>query len=177
MLEACSAIAKGEHGYQTIIVDTIDNAYGLCAKHVCQKAQKEHESDFGYGKGYAMVNNEFQRVINRLAFLPYGLILVSHSTQKEVDDPTGSYTKSVPTLPDRARKIVIGLVDMILYCDLDKSVDESGKVTYQRVIRTKPNQGYEAGDRTGRLPATLPLDYAEFKKAYSAGKQAKVATG
>jgi len=35
-----------------------------------------------------------------------------------------------------------------------------------RVIRTKPNAVYEAGDRTGRLPATLPLNYETFVKAY-----------
>ena len=35
--------------------------------------------------------------------------------------------------------------------------------------RTKPGATYEAGDRTGRLPETLPLDFVEFAKAFTTG--------
>jgi len=44
------------------------------------------------------------------------------------------------------------MADLILFCDLQVSTDESGKPVYRRVMRTKPNLHYEAGDRTGRLP-------------------------
>jgi hypothetical protein len=40
------------------------------------------------------------------------------------------------------------------------------------VLRTKPAKHYEAGDRTGRLPETLPLDYAAFTAALATGKPA-----
>ena len=116
-----------------------------------KKLKIEHESDLGYGKGYAIVNNEFQRVLTKLAFLPYGLFLVSHSKEIEVETRTGKYTRTVPTLPDKARKIVLGMVDMVLYCDLERRGE--GK-SIRRLIRTKPSQYYEAGDRTGRLPET-----------------------
>ena len=36
------------------------------------------------------------------------------------------------------------------------------------MIRTKPSLYYEAGDRTGRLPATLDLDFGKFIEAYNA---------
>ena len=84
LLAACSEIAQGNHTFKTIIVDTIDNAYKMCAEYICRKSKIEHESDLGYGKGWALVNNEFQRVLNKLAFLPYGLFLVSHSQEKEI---------------------------------------------------------------------------------------------
>ena len=38
----------------------------------------------------------------------------------------------------------------------------------RRVIRTKPSLYYEAGDRTGRLPETLELDFGKFKEFYNA---------
>jgi len=38
----------------------------------------------------------------------------------------------------------------------------------RRVIRTKPSLYYEAGDRTGRLPETLDLDFGKFKESYNA---------
>ena len=84
LLAACREIAEGKHPFKTIIIDTIDNAYKMCAEYICRKHKIEHESDLGYGKGWALVNNEFQRVLNKLAFQPYGLFLVSHSQEKEI---------------------------------------------------------------------------------------------
>jgi hypothetical protein len=113
LLQACKEIAEGKHPYKTIIIDTVDNAYRMCAEHVCAKFKIEHESDLGYGKGYALINNEFYRVLNKLALLPYGLFLISHSQEKELETRTGKLTRMVPTLPDKARKIVLGMVDVM----------------------------------------------------------------
>ena len=172
LLAACGEIAEGKHPYKTIILDTVDNAYRMCSDYVCKKFKIEHESDLGYGKGYAIINNEFQRVLTKLAFLPYGLILVSHSQEKEIETRTGKYTRIIPTLTEKARKIVLGMVDMILFCDIEATSDESGKTVYRRVMRTKPSLHYEAGDRTGRLPETIDLDYHQFLAAFQAATSA-----
>lgn len=166
-LNACKEVAEGKHNFKTIIVDTIDNAYRMCAEYICQKFKIEHESDLGYGKGYALVNNEFYRVLNKLALLPYGLYLISHSQERELETRTGKLTRIVPTLPEKARKIVIGMVDVILFCDLDIVAGADGKPTQKRVLRTKPNVNYEAGDRTGRLPEAIDLDFSKFIEAFT----------
>ncbi len=166
LLTACAEITEGKHPFKTVIIDTVDNAYKFCADYILKKFKIEHESDLGYGKGYALINNEFQRVLTKLAFLPCGLFLVSHAKEIEVETRTGKYTRVVPTLPDKARKIVLGMVDMVLYCDLEVTVGESGEQRMRRVIRTKPSLYYEAGDRTGRLPETLDLDFSKFFEAF-----------
>ena len=168
LLNACAEITEGKHPFKTIIIDTIDNAYKFCTDYILKKFKIEHESDLGYGKGYAIVNNEFQRVLTKLAFLPYGLFLVSHAKEIEVDTRTGKYTRIVPTLPDKARKIVLGMVDMVLFCDLESTTGEDGAQGMRRVIRTKPSLYYEAGDRTGRMPATIDLDFRTFLDAFEA---------
>jgi len=168
LLNACGELAAGNHPFKTIVVDTIDLAYRFCAEHMLKKYNADHESDLSYGKGYAMVNNEFHRVLTKLAHLPYGLILISHAQEKEVETRTGKYMKTVPTLPDKARKIVLGLVDIILYCDVEAVRDAGGQMNFRRVIRTKPSQYYEAGDRTGRLPEILEMDYRAFAAAFDA---------
>jgi hypothetical protein len=168
LLSACAEIAEGKHPFRTIIIDTIDNAYKFCTDYVLKKAGKEHESDLGYGKGYALINNEFQRVLHKLAFLPYGLFLISHAREIEMDTRTEKYMRVVPTLPDKARKIVLGMVDMVLYCGLEEIKGQEGEKEFRRVIRTKPSPYFEAGDRTGRLPATLDLDYGKFLEAFNA---------
>jgi hypothetical protein len=166
LLAACAEITEGKHPFKTVIIDTVDNAYKFCADYILKKFKIEHESDLGYGKGYALINNEFQRVLTKLAFLPYGLFLISHAKEIEVETRTGKYTRIVPTLPDKARKIVLGMVDMVLYCDLEQSAGECGEQRMRRVIRTKPSLYYEAGDRTGRLPETLDLDFSKFFEAF-----------
>jgi hypothetical protein len=168
LLAACAEITEGKHPFKTVIIDTVDNAYKFCTDYILKKFKIEHESDLGYGKGYALINNEFQRVLTKMAFLPYGLFLVSHAKEIEVETRTGKYTRIVPTLPDKARKIVLGMVDMVLYCGLEQSTGEDGEPRLRRVIRTKPSLYYEAGDRTGRLPDVIDLDYGKFYAAFNA---------
>jgi hypothetical protein len=34
-LEACKLIAKGEHQFKTVVIDTVDNAFKMCSDYVC----------------------------------------------------------------------------------------------------------------------------------------------
>ncbi len=35
--ELCKEIAKGEHAYKLIVIDTIDELYKMCCDHICKK--------------------------------------------------------------------------------------------------------------------------------------------
>ena len=59
------------------------------------------------------------------------------------------------------------MVDLILFCDLEPAPADNPQAPPRRVIRTKPNQFYEAGDRTGRLPELLDLDFGQFTEAFA----------
>ena len=59
------------------------------------------------------------------------------------------------------------MVDLILFCDLEITKDDDGNPTYRRVMRTKPSPNYEAGDRTGRLPETIDLDFSKFIEVFN----------
>ena len=93
-LEACKLVAKGDHNFKTIVIDTVDNAFKMCSDYVCAKHGIEYEGDMGHGKGWALVKNEWHRVLTRLASLPYGLILISHAVDKTIETRTGEYTKT-----------------------------------------------------------------------------------
>jgi len=166
LLVVCAELAGGKHEFKSIIVDTVDNGFRMCADYICEKHGIKHESDLSFGKGYSLVNSEFHRVLNKLSLLPYGLFLISHAMEKEVESRTGKYVKIMPNLPDKARKIISGMCDMILYFDSEEVSDDDGNTQLRRVIRTKATQNYEAGDRTGKLPETIELDYDRFLAAY-----------
>jgi len=170
-LAAAAEIAAGSHSFKTIVVDTIDIAYKLCSEYVCKQQGIKHESDLGYGKGYSLVNGEFYRVMNKLSMLPYGLFLISHSQERELDSRVGKYTKQMPSLSEKGRKIVIGMCDLILYFDIEETTTPEGVITQNRVIRTKPAKHFEAGDRTGRLPDDIEMDFHKFQEAYRIATQ------
>jgi len=69
---------------------------------------------------------------------------------------------------------------MVLYFDSEDVTDDDSNVKQRRIIRTKPTRYYEAGDRTGKLPETIELDYEKFLVAYkiavSGNQTAKPAT-
>lgn len=176
-LEVCAELAKGEHPFKTVVIDTIDVLYRLCADHICQKRGIEHESDGSHGKIYGLIKNEIYRVLTKLAHLPYGLILISHSQDRDLETRTGTITRTVPTLSESFRQIVIGLVDLILYCDIEAVQNENGQRVCRRVIRTKPSPNYDAGDRFGRLPEVIPLDFPAFAEAFEHNNQHVASAG
>ncbi len=168
LLVVCKEVAEGKHSFRSIVLDTIDNAYRFCAAYVCEQNGIKHESDMPYGKAYALINNEFQRVLTKLSLLPQGLILISHAQTKELDARTGKFTRHEPSLPDKIKRIILAMCDLILFFDTEDSTDANGALIQQRVIRTKPTKHYEAGDRSGRLPETIEMDFHKFLEAYRA---------
>ena len=156
-------IYKGKHEFKAIVIDTVDNLYKFCSDHVCRANGIIHESDLEWGKGWSLVNAEFFRLLNGLSLLPYGLILISHSSEKELKGRTGKYNWNAPDLPKGALKTIRNMSDLILFFDFE---DDDANALPKRVIRTKPTQFYDAGDRTGRLPETMDMDYSKFIAEY-----------
>lgn len=164
----------GSCPFQNIIIDTVDNLSDMCVEFVCRKQGIEDLTDAGYGKGFAFFSREFKKQVNRLIKLGLGVCFISHAEQKSVKadsitnpyaatkaDSEGMVEITVPTMDKRVRKYILGLVDMILYMTVAGQGQE-----IKRVIYTQPTFMFEAGDRTGRLPNMLPLDYQAFVSAY-----------
>jgi hypothetical protein len=149
---------KENHPFKTIVIDTIDAFYDLCRDFVMKKQHIEHPSDLDYGKGWDILKGELRHGIKKLTDLNLGLIFISHSKVAEMQKKGSDFfTKITYTLPEHARLLFTALADIILFATF-----ENGK----RVIHTKPSEKYEAGDRTGRLPETISLDYSTLINAF-----------
>ena len=167
---ACGELVKHEHNFKTIVIDTIDIAYKYCVEHVCKKVGIKHPSDLEWGKGWGLVNDEFDRVLTKISHLQLGLILISHSIEREVTHKGIKRNKIMPTLSGKAAAFVMGLVDLILFAEVEEDFSDPDVVKERRIVRTKPGYNYEAGDRTGRLPDALPLDFDCFVNALKGNK-------
>ena len=80
----------------------------------------------------------------------------SHAKEREHKTKTMTVTIMGTSLTSQAEAIVTGLCDIILYC----YISSDG----QRLMRTKPHRNIVAGDRTNKLPETMPLDFTLLEK-------------
>lgn len=162
-LTACQEIGQGKHGFATCVIDTVDKLVVLCTNYVCAENGISYPAELPHGKGWALITSELNRVLTKLSMLPYGLIMVSHSSQEEIETKTRKYTRWTISVSGKNKNLFLNMSDLILFIDSD--IGKDGEET--RIIRTKPSRSWEAGDRSGLLPAELPLDYKELAKYFT----------
>ncbi|MED4883112.1 ATP-binding protein [Bacillus smithii] len=147
--------------YETIILDTADILFDLCEKYICQREGVDKIGDIPYGAGYGMLEKEYDEALREIPLMDYGLVMISHSEDKEFKDENGeSYNKIVPTLPKRPRKIVLRMADIIGYSKIVET--EEGNKTYL-YMRGTPR--FEAGSRWKYTPDVIEFNYTNLTNA------------
>ena len=148
--------------FETIIIDTADVAYDYCEKYVCNNNGVDTVGDLGYGKGYTLVGSEFDESLRKIVQMDYGLVIISHATDKPFTNEQGQeYNQIVPTLGARPRNIVSRMCDIIGYA---RSVTEAdGKLTTKLFMRGTPR--YMAGSRFSYTPDYIDFSYNNLVKA------------
>ena len=63
---AVAQLAKAPHPFKTLVIDTADWLEKRLSEHLCRKANKDSIEDFGYGKGWVLLTEEFARFLNSL---------------------------------------------------------------------------------------------------------------
>lgn len=175
-LDFAKQIAAGQHPFKTVIIDTIDRLYRYCETHVCSSLGITIPEDQGYGVGRGKVNAEFFRVLDKLTSLPYGVVFTAHAITKDVKTPSGTTDRTVPTLPDKVSQYLTAMVSVIGFASVRPVMQADGTTKRERVLSTKPHTDFDAGDRTGRLPETLPLSWQSFADAMNVSAKAPAKT-
>jgi hypothetical protein len=154
--------------FSTIIVDTADIAYDYCTKYICDNAKRadggfgvDSISDIGYGKGYGMVSQEFDESLRKIVQMDYGLVLISHATDKTFTNEEGKeYNQIVPTLDKRATNIVSRMADIIGYSRV-VTTDEGDKT----MLFMRGTNRYMAGSRFKYTPDYIEFNYKNLTDA------------
>ena len=148
--------------FETIIVDTADIAYDYCEKYICANNNVDAIGDIGYGKGYTLVGKEFDEALRSIVQMNYGLVLISHATDKTFTDEGGKeYNQIVPTLGTRPRNIVSRMCDIIGYSRAVQ--DAEGRTSTKLFMRGTPR--YVAGSRFKYTPDYIDFTYNDLVKA------------
>ncbi len=147
--------------FQTIVIDTADIAYTLCEKYICQQHTNEKEeyneiSDFPFGKGYKLVEKEFDECLRAIIQLDYGLVIISHSIDKTFKDEQGrEFNQIVPTLDSRGRKVCERACDIIGYA---RSIEKEDGSKETRLFLRQTSR-FVAGSRFKYIPDSIPFTY------------------
>lgn len=153
---------KAKEKYDFCAFDTIDIAYELCEQWICAQNSWSDIRDGAYGRGYDLLKKEFSSAFRKIAQLEYGLIFISHSTEKTLKDANNQeYTQIIPAAAPRARDIVNKLVDFIIYIGEVKNPETKEP---ERVMFLRGDERVLAGSRFQYVPDTIPLDYKTFVK-------------
>ena len=156
---------------RTLVVDTMDWAELMCTQYVCDKYQKKSIEEFGYGKGYTYLSEEFGRLLNQLSEVVergVHVVVTAHAKMRKFEQPDelGAYDRWEMKLSSKTAPLVKEWADMVLFASYKTYAvkTESGKVKGQggeRRMYTAHHPCWDAKNRFGLAPE-LPFDFAQI---------------
>lgn len=162
---------------KTLVLDTADWAETLCSEYVCSRDQKTGIEDYGYGKGYRFLFEEFGRLLNALEQVRetgVNIVICCHATMRKFEQPDelGAYDRWSLKLTDTPKASIAGAVkewaDMVIFANyktivvnVDGKGAAKGKNKVQggkRVMYTAHHSCWDAKNRFG-LPEEAEFSY------------------
>lgn len=166
-----TAIKNREVPCSTVVIDTMDAAERMCAEYIMARDGKKSIEEWGYGKGYTILQEEFGRLLDYLTDIAasgINVVVLGHSTMRKFERPdeSGAYDRFELKLTKQVSPMVKEWADMVLFCDYKTYVEtnKAGKAKATggaRVIRTTHAPTWDAKNRFG-LPDELPLKLGEM---------------
>jgi hypothetical protein len=184
VLGALDELAAGGHGYQSVVVDTVDWLEPLLWDHLCTKHKWSSIEAPGYGKGYVEALSEWRQLLRRLDQVRAAglhVLLLAHATVRRVSPPDlEAYDRYSLKVNEKAAALVREWADAVLFAQYEVSTakgrtDRVAKAysTGERVLRTVYSASWDAKNRWG-LPETVPLDaHVLLRAAAGAGAAAQ----
>lgn len=154
-----------DSGFKAIAIDLFEDLREHCRIYVFDKNGWEHESDGGYGKGWAMVKTEFNNAIKRLKNLGYQIIYISKEVKSETTLKGGAVrTNFIPNIDDKTANFTTGTVDLTI-----RAFMNSDGV---RLLQLSKQRNVFGGGRFNFLNDTCELSKDEFIKELVSAQKA-----
>lgn len=173
-------LSAGSCEYKTLVLDTADNLWRLCADSICTENNWTDIEKPGYGKGYSMASDRFRIVLSHFdALMKLGMhvVIVSHAKIDKISPPDNAeYSKyaikvSAPNKQaESSRELLKEWCDSLLFCHYDTTVDSSkGKAVgqHKRVVSTTCSPAWEAKNRYN-LPETMDMSPETMRAIFAA---------
>jgi hypothetical protein len=176
---AVEMLLKEEHGYRTLVVDTVDWAEPLLWAFICARDKMKDIEDYGYGKGYTAALDEWRVLLASLERLraakSMNVLLLGHCHARPFKNPLGEdFDRYELKLNLKAGGLLKEWSDAVLFANHEtfaKKDERTKKVkgisTGARWLYTERTAGYDAKNRYG-FPEMLPLSWPDVEAAMQA---------
>ena len=174
LLDEVAEVRKGSVPCGTLVIDTADWAERLCIQAVCAKAKVNGIEDFGYGKGYTYVKEEFGKLLDALEEVlqaGHNVVVLAHAaiTKFEQPDAVGNYDRWSMKTSKQVAPLLREWCDMLLFANYKTVVEKVGDGKNakskasggRRVLYTAHHPCWDAKNRFD-LPEEVPFDYASI---------------
>lgn len=174
LLDEVAEVRKGSVPCGTLVIDTADWAERLCIQAVCAKAKVNGIEDFGYGKGYTYVKEEFGKLLDALEEVlqaGHNVVVLAHAaiTKFEQPDAVGNYDRWSMKTSKQVAPLLREWCDMLLFANYKTVVEKAGSSPNaknkasggRRVLYTTHHPCWDAKNRFGLLEE-VPFEYASI---------------
>jgi hypothetical protein len=176
VLDAIAALHEPDHGFQTVVIDSLDWLETLIWRDI---EAKYDAKDLAYGKGAMIAAEEWRKVLEGLNSLRnnqgMAVVLIAHCEIKRFDSPeTEPYDRYQPKLQARSSALVREWCDAVLFANYRTIVKKAevgfnkevsrGISTGERLLYTSERPAYMAKNRYA-LPESIGLDWDSFVNA------------
>jgi AAA domain len=170
VLGALRDLYADAHGYQSLVIDTVDALETLLIESVCVRNGWKTIETPAYGKGFVVADTEWQRFLRGITAIrdKHGMtiILTCHAEIVTVNDPRApSYSSYQPKLHRRGRGLVMDACDAVLFISEDLRIvsDANDRVRAsagpQRYLFCEGTPAFAAKNRFAMPPKiALPVD-------------------
>lgn len=131
VMEAIGALYAEDHGYQTVVLDTLDKFEPLVWRATCEAPENNwlNIESPGYGKGYIAADGYWRDFLDGLRALrterQMNVVLIAHSEIGTFNDPrTSSYSRFDIRLNKRSLGLVCDEMDLILMLNHEATMKE-----------------------------------------------------
>jgi replication-associated recombination protein RarA len=153
--------------YKTAIFDTTTALQDILIGSLLKNNAKKSLEDFGYGKGYSLLSNEWVKIIkyaNYLVSKGRNVIFVGHSEVKQFKNPAGEdFDKYQIQIDKRSQGSLVNNMDLVLFMDWRVTISDDdglgakkGVGTGERVIYTEERPAFTAKNRY-KLPFQISI--------------------
>lgn len=165
------AFKDGKFPYDTGVIDTYDRMVDMASEQVVELAKKRYAKavdkgleinvigDVPEGVGWDMRTQLVSNAVNKLADLPWALVLISHVNTREITDGQRKINKDTISVGGQTGTKIIHWADHTLHVKASMNGSE-----IVRVIRTKPMDVLEAGSRGNVVPDGFRMENGEKER-------------
>lgn len=166
---------------ETLVIDTADWAEQMAVTHLLTKYKKAGIEEFGYGKGYVYLSEEFSRMLAALdKCIASGIhvVVTAHAKMRKFEQPDemGAYDRWEMKLSKNSAPLLKEWADLLLFCNYQTFVVTTENKAQKaqggkRVMYTSHHPCWDAKNRAS-LPDVLDLDYSHIAHLFTSATPA-----